>query len=45
MEQGMQKEQLLINDIEVSPEIFRSYDIRGVADIDPLNPDFNESLT
>ena len=40
MEQGMQKEQLLINDIEVSPEIFRSYDIRGVADIDPLNPDF-----
>jgi len=40
MEQGMQKEQLLINDIEVSPEIFRSYDIRGVADIDPLYPDF-----
>lgn len=32
-------EEVIINDIRVSRTIFRSYDIRGVADTDPLEPD------
>lgn len=30
---------VIIDQIEISPTIFRNYDIRGVADIDPLEPD------
>lgn len=30
---------ITVQNIKVSKEIFRSYDIRGVADVDPLNPD------
>ena len=39
MEDGVGRKSEIIFDIEISPEIFRSYDIRGVADIDPLNPE------
>ncbi len=39
MNNGSRKKNEVVFDIEISSEIFRSYDIRGVADIDPLNPE------
>jgi phosphomannomutase/phosphoglucomutase len=35
---------VMVDNIELSKEIFRSYDIRGVADIDPLNPSVKRAI-
>lgn len=35
---------IVVDGIEINPSIFRDYDIRGVADHDPQNPDFNEKI-
>lgn len=44
MKQENQSTSVVVKNINVSSEIFRSYDIRGVADSDPLNPDIKRTI-
>jgi len=35
---------ITVEQVEISPTIFRNYDIRGVADIDPLEPNVQRNI-
>ena len=44
MEHEINENSIIVDNIKVSQEIFRSYDIRGVADIDPLNSEVKRTI-